>query len=287
MKYTTTTTTALLAAAAVALTHAQNLESPSPYSSPVEKACNPNNSTGKPDFNAPCNAVKAIEYQCIYGPDYLQKALSYTENGGSYNRMMMKRQSNNENSDDDGGLKMQSNSTQRTCICESQFFDLINGCSSCYTAHGDAGGFDESIIDEKAIASLSSAYCAVSATPVGLADYLFEWASNYSSSYPASASVTSSSSMSDPIGNKTAVSLYFTPSVTGSAAWVIAAETSGSSTSENTVSGQIAPTASANNDAAQSGSDNGDSSSSSTGGAPVATAAGMGMLGLAGLVALL
>ncbi|KAK4505587.1 hypothetical protein PRZ48_003550 [Zasmidium cellare] len=264
---------------------------PSQYSSPVEEACNPSNSSGMPNFDAPCNAVVAIEYQCIYGPDYLTAAA----NAGPYNRLR-RRQSDDSDDDDDASLPMQSNSTQRTCICESQFFDQVQGCANCYTAHGSTEDMDSGLADKSAIASLSSAYCAVSATPsLGLADYLFDWAENYNSSNPAT---STPSTMSDPIGNKTDVSLYFTPSVTGTAAWIVAEATSGASsgmgsiTSENTVSGMIRPTASANNAAAQSSgsasgaSGTGASSTSSAGGA-IVTAAGMGMLGLAGLVAVL
>lgn len=287
MKYTTAT---LLAA--FALTNAQSLSSPSEFSDPTEEACNPNNSTGMPDFNAPCNAVTAVEYQCIYGPDYLTAAL----NAGPYNRLRRRQSSSDDDgSDDDDSLPMQSNSTQRTCICESQFFDQVKGCTACYTAHGAPSDVDEGLVDDKAIASLSSAYCAASATPtLGLADFLFQWADSYNASHPATATA---STMSDPIGNKTAVSLYYTPSVTGTAAWIVAEATSGASSgmgtfaSENTVSGMIVATASANNAAAtgyHSGTAaSGSGSSTSSGGAAVATAAGMGMLGLAGLVVML
>ncbi|KAF2162151.1 hypothetical protein M409DRAFT_27534 [Zasmidium cellare ATCC 36951] len=304
MKYATTAT--LLAT--IALTTAQSPSSvePSPYSSPAEEACNPSNSSGLPDFNAPCNAVIAIEYQCIYGPDYLTAAQS----SGPYNRLRRRQSSSSDDDSDDSdddSLPEQNNSTQRTCICESQFFAQVQGCANCYSAHGSPQGIDDGLSDASALASLSSAYCAASATPtLGLADYLFDWADSYNASHPATATATAST-MSDAIGNRTDVSLYFTPSVTGTAAWLIAEATSGASSgmgsfaSENTSGGMIVPTASANNAAAASGaqttggasgsgasgaSGSGASATSSAGGA-VVTAAGVGMLGLAGLVAML
>ena len=77
----------------------------------VEGTCMPKNSTGGADYNAPCNAVQLLEAQCIYGDAGI--AFITSESSG----------------DSVAEPAMQSNATQRTCICESQFFDQLQGCS--------------------------------------------------------------------------------------------------------------------------------------------------------------
>jgi len=156
---------------------------------------------------------------------------------------------------------------------------------------------------------MSSTYCAASATPtIGGTDFIVSFLNP--SSGPLAAAFTPSS-FSDPIGNRTDVSLYYTPSATGSAAWIVAMPTiSGNSrsvsySSVNTVSGQIVPTAvfsrssPATTTAAPSG-DAIDSASAASGSASTSASSSAGaletaivrkkalagMLGLAGLVAL-
>ncbi|KXS95402.1 hypothetical protein AC578_6774 [Pseudocercospora eumusae] len=241
--------------------------------------CQPKNSSNGdalPDLNAPCNAIAAIQGQCIYGPDYVS--------AGSDEEMPTTQQ------------QQQSNDTQRVCLCESQFWDLARGCFSCYKKHGgemDGAGS----IGEDTLSSISSKYCAATVTPTaGLADYLFVLASSLEPSTSQTGSVQTSVSYLDSIGNKTEVSYYYTPSVTGSAAWMVAQPTgSGSSVAYNTTNvhdGQIRATASANNAAASGGSGTRTGSgaqsteSGSSAGKHEAMAAA-GLLGLVGLVAVL
>ncbi|EME48038.1 hypothetical protein DOTSEDRAFT_105468, partial [Dothistroma septosporum NZE10] len=241
----------------------------------ISSVCSPTNSTGYPDWSAPCNAAQAIEVQCMYGEAYFQQLLTQYGAGGS----LTKRQSSD--SGDDQDAPMQSNATQRTCICQSQFWDQASGCADCFKTHGaseaDAG------LTNNDIASLSSQYCAASTTPtLGLDQWFFQYAqSAISTSATTSAA---SSSFSDPIGNKTDVSLYFTPSVTGSAAYVVAQATGSTMSSASAVSGQIKATASANNAAA---SGKASSTSSGSGAGRTEAAAVAGLIGVAGLVALL
>lgn len=67
---------------------------------------------------------------------------------------------------------------QRVCACESQLFDQLNGCAACQHAHGGAVPLafmkDQGKGMKKGVlASLSSSYRAVSATPtVGLVGVL-------------------------------------------------------------------------------------------------------------------
>lgn len=265
----------------------------------LDEICLPSNSSGMPDMNAPCNAVQAIYFGCLYGPSYLTTALSAMR-ASDVRSAMKKRQSSND--DDESSLfPMQKPETQRTCFCESQFWDQTLGCEACFAKHG---GLDADIVDAKQMSTLSSSYCAVTAKPsVGLGEYLL--------SYSKEAQTTSvPSSFSDPIGNKTDVSLYYTPSVTGSAAWFVAEATGGSSgmasfSTTKTSKGQIVATATGNvksGDGDKDSSDNNNkdskasgsagSSGSSTTNAPNSAqtpfvAAAAGLIGVAGLVAML
>ncbi|KAF2723734.1 hypothetical protein K431DRAFT_282826 [Polychaeton citri CBS 116435] len=223
--------------------------------------CLPTSSTGEPDPNAPCNALYALELGCIYGPESAQGYLSNCEGASASGAYC---------SATDGSR--QDNATQRACACESQLFPEYDACMLCYKAHG-AG--DDDFIPSSLMRSASSSYCAATASPtLGLAEYLY---AVVTSAYPSYASTTPYSAeetfatFSDPIGNKTAVSYYFTPSVTGSVAYAVPAETNLSSL--NTESGQIVPTASANNEAAVS---HGGSTRTSTGSNSISTTASRG-----------
>lgn len=226
-----------------------------------------------PDWSAPCNAITAIVYQCQYGPDIFQQLnisyhdSPYGEDGSDTITKLRRRQ----NSDSDP-VELDP-ATQRTCICESQFFEQAKGCADCYRAHGGEEYASELGTDD--LPGMSSSYCAASATPTqGFADY-FEGAVSTSSS------TASQTHISDPLANKTAVSLYFTASVTGTPAFIVAQPTmpaNGSSngtivsyTSSNVIGGQIVPTASGNNGAARSGG-----SSEGGSGASGAAASGSG-----------
>ncbi|KAK4539340.1 hypothetical protein LTR36_000771 [Oleoguttula mirabilis] len=258
----------------------------------IEAVCMPTNATGYPDFNAPCVAIEAITAECMYG----SAGLSGLTGG--------------DGSDPTEEPAMLSISTQRTCVCESQFFAQAVGCEACYKAHGAAD--DESgYMAPSLISSISLTYCAVTNTPtLGIADFLYSYATASSQSASSASEVTGS--FTDPIGNKTAVSYYFTPSITGSAAYIVAEATesvsisgiasasasSGSassvSTSLHTSDGMIVPTASAAGaagSASSSGSASGSAATASTTGSSGAgkqeAAAVAGVIALAAFVAII
>lgn len=254
------------------------------YEDELSQVCMPTNSSQLPDLNAPCNAVAIIEVQCVYGPSALNTL--YGQNAKRALNHLARRQDKTSpnpyngpaDTGDDGNLPELSNSTQRDCTCQSQFFDQVSGCLDCYVAHGGSAEDDVGVTPDQ-IKSISSSYCAASNTPtLGLAEYLYKIASQL----PSSTGSASSSQTHDPLGNRTAVSLYFTPSVTGSAAYIIADATNTAKTSTDK-SGQIVPTMSANNAAAQSGS----SSSSGLAAAKTQAAAAAGLIGIAGLAVFL
>ena len=113
-------------------------------------------------------------------------------------------------------------------------------------------------------------------------DYIGEW--------NRGSSATRTSKYSDPLASSTEVSLYFTPSVTGSKAWYVAEVTNskGSTiqTELNTENGQIVATASPMTTVKPEATA---STTTSGGGAAVRTegAAVAGALGLAAVMALL
>ncbi|KAK5738183.1 hypothetical protein LTR17_006213 [Elasticomyces elasticus] len=183
----------------------------------IQQVCNPTNTTGYPDFNAPCNQIQAITLQCMYGAAGLS-ALQGDVPDASYG-----------SDDEDNSVETVSNTTQQECICQSQWFNIAAGCNDCYHAHGASGG--DNIVGDLApslFASLSSSYCAVTNTPtMGFDMVVYGLATgSVASSLASVASTASPSTFSDPIGNQTAVSYYYTPSITGSAAWVLAQATS-------------------------------------------------------------
>ncbi|KAK3113404.1 hypothetical protein LTR53_009338 [Teratosphaeriaceae sp. CCFEE 6253] len=194
----------------------------------LEQVCLPSNATGYPDFNAPCVQTQLITIECMYGAAGLNSFLGTDSISAT---------------DDSEDTPTLSNSTQRDCVCESQYFAALTGCDDCYRAHGALQGVDGAdYINAGYIASISSSYCAVTNTPtVGLADMLYGIATgSLASSVDSVASTASASTFSDPIGNQTAVSYYYTPSVTGSAAWFVAQATSSAganSTSDGSASG--------------------------------------------------
>lgn len=150
-------------------------------------------------------------------------------------------------------------------------------------------------VGDDAISRISSRYCAATVTPTaGLADYLFTIASSLEPSTTPTVSAQSSVSFLDSIGNKTEVSYYYTPSVSGSAAWVVAQPTGASSSvtysTTNVENGQIVATASANNAAASGGGGTGSGAQSTESGSSAAkheAMAAAGLLGLVGVVVLL
>ncbi|KAK3686745.1 hypothetical protein LTR37_019495 [Vermiconidia calcicola] len=228
----------------------------------VSSICMPVNGTGDADYSAPCNVVQALQYQCIYGVPLDESTNSRA--------------------------RPQANSTQRLCACQSQMFDMLHGCLACYEEHGMPGGLG---VSDDVISTASSEYCAASATPsLGLAEYLFQFASDPEvSSLASSVRAAASTSFTDPIGNQTAVSLYYTPQVTGSAALDVPDLTRGATaTTTNVVDGQVVATASETS-GGSTGSAAGSASPSAAGegGAGRLKVAVGGVIGLAGIVAVL
>jgi hypothetical protein len=180
----------------------------------IEKLCFPTNSSGSYDLNAPCNKVFDMEAKCIYGQNYNQVS--------------------NENVS--GDIPQVTPAKQKSCICNSAFFDYVDGyvflftgptlhstymeygimlrvklmrldgrCSNCEKLHGAQEGVDW--YPPSYIKSMSSAYCAETQT-LGIDEFL----GNYTESTSLPASLQTS--MSDVLGNKTDVSLYWTASAT-------------------------------------------------------------------------
>jgi len=171
------------------------------YEDYIDGVCRPgDDGTDNFDWSAPCNAVMSIQYECIYGAEY-----------GDFLRNPPP--SDDPRWEDDAEAPTeQPYEAQRVCICQSQFVDQTTGCMKCNQAHGGVEGedwFDMSLVD-----TAMKKYCDAS-TPAteGFANYFFNLVEGGDET--TSSSAAESSTFSDPIGNKTDVSLYFTPSVTG------------------------------------------------------------------------
>lgn len=279
----------------------QNLET-------LHEACILYTPDDHPDWSAPCNAIEAIVWQCMYGPDIFKELnRSYSNRDGDstslQKRALLPRQIYDVPADgsdaDDSDTPEQDPTTQRTCICESQFFAQVQGCADCYRAHGGGEYAREVGIDS--LPSLSSSYCAASATPTAGFAGVFDGALS-----SASYSTSSTTPISDSLANQTAVSLYFTGSVTGTPAYIVAQPTASgtggngttvSYTTSEIVSGQIAPTAVANNEdqtsegsganasGALSAAGSGSSTGTSSAGAMETAGVKAGTLGIMGFAA--
>ena len=168
------------------------------------------NSTHKPDLSFPCNIASLVIFECTYG----------AENGTLAFQQLT---SPTPDLEELKHYTPQSNRIQRIYACSSQFSDEINGCAVCEKAHGgqDALAF---FSENNITASMSSAYCALSATPsVGLLEYVQDW--TIGKSMPASVrskvSAAETERYHDPLRTSTEVGIYWTGSVTGSEAWSI------------------------------------------------------------------
>lgn len=222
----------------------------------LDSVCSPPTANASLDLTYPCNQQTILREQCTYGKtlDQIWNTTSgdWAKNPGD-------------------GWTAQSVENQRLCACESDFFDTLAGCSDCYSTHGAT----IDLYDEDAVSSISSSYCAASATPtVGLEKMLAKYGNDTASSVLSVASdKASTSTFSDPMMGSTAVSYYYTPAVTGTAVFDIAGVTKGAEPTETNVShGQIT---SENGAVAFGGS-----------WVPVKVAAAA-LLGLAGVVAML
>lgn len=230
------------------------------------------------DLSLPCNAVDAIRTECELGPKiglpyFLARyhgRLNFTVDGQTIDIY-----------GGDFDIQEQSNATQRDCICMSQYFDQSAACKECYKRHGYAqlsrdginGGINQadSLMDARVQQMFSSSYCAATNTPTaGFArevrsfppaqeptttnpwnGYATDIPNAYESSIEEAADATSTRLFIDPLANETDVSLYYTPSVTGSAVYVVAEAAGtagdfgpGTLSTTKVVDGEIAPTAS-------------------------------------------
>lgn len=240
----------------------------------LESVCMPATANDEQDWNAPCNAIVAIEYQCIYGAEIMEALSGRT--------------------DDYEDPPMMSNETQRDCICQSQLMNQAAGCKACFKAHGGEGP-SRTFIDFDRLEPLVNKYCNASATPTE-AFPMVVYSLVVTGPVESTAAATT---YSDPIGNATDVSRYFTPSMTGSAAWNPAmptAESSGATStyaSVKTSDGQIVPLATDEVESGDGGSAATSSGASSEGattdsgsGAVPTAMVGSGALGALGFAAL-
>lgn len=250
------------------------------FNAQIQSVCLPHNSSDMLDFNAPCNALRAIQAQCMIGSDGL-KYLN-PQHADEY--------------DDPDQLPVE---TQRACICQSQHTDMMIGCFACFKEHGSTNV--EFVTTPDKIHSFMEDYCDADKPARDYANAIIELApedEDDTSSTTSSAS-SAATTFTDPIGNTTDVSLYYTPSVTGTAAYIPAVPTPESSganatyTSTSTSDGQIVPTAagaSGNDEGAGSEETSGGSTTESDSGAmqtAMAQAGAVGAMGIAALMAAL
>jgi hypothetical protein len=167
----------------------------------LEGVCEPADKSGARDWSAPCNAVISIQYECMYGTA-----------GGEYIRSPP-QESDTQEGDDDEKLSEQPDEAQRVCFCQSQFIDQMAGCMKCHKDHGGVEGsdwFSGNLID-----AATKDYCDASKPATeSFASFFLDRISPDNVTTTESPAAQSST-FSDSIGNKTDVSLYFTPSVTG------------------------------------------------------------------------
>jgi hypothetical protein len=177
----------------------------------VISICRPLHPNGTADLNAPCNQADLIAQQCIYGAPALAEITAVaTAQSGNY-----------PIGGDDPETPTFSNATQRDCVCGSRWFQAQVACGDCQTAHGEFGDTNTSnAVLVSYESSFSASYCASTNMPsLGFVDVLIAKATGELAS--ATTTVTQTSLYTDPVGNNTALSLYYTPSVTGSAAYIV------------------------------------------------------------------
>lgn len=211
-------------------------QGPSDFDDHVSDVCSAVDESGNLDMNMPCNQIISIQYECMFGPK-----------GGD---LWRNASPNDDDSEDDSeDLVMLPNETQRVCICQSQHNDLLKGCLACQEAHG-APIPEDWDVDNK-IQKAMNKYCDAS-TPAmqNYADAISRAMIVVLPNNWDSLSSPESTTNSDPIGTSTDVSLYYTPSVTGTPAYVPVLPTAAGNgsnityTSSKTSGGLIVPTAS-------------------------------------------
>lgn len=248
----------------------------------LRNLCKPIDSTNNFDWNAPCNALASIQYECMYGVD--GRLLMYAPAGPGPRPDV----------DDPYLPEMQPYQAQRACICQSQHSDMLYGCMRCLESHGGVEG--EDWFSDSKVDALMKSYCDAESPVTDNYAYLFYY-SLVDGDKTATPSTASASELPSTVANVTDVSLYFTPSITGTPAYIPALPTPLSSggnvtyTDLKTSGGLIVPTASQNGD--EGGNEDTASattSSSSEGGAMPAITAHpevVRALGLAALFAVL
>jgi hypothetical protein len=241
-------------------------------------SCFPGILNNQTDWSAPCPAMQAIQGQCTWGPDALEA---------------VKRMINSQGSDTDlidETWEMQPPELMRACLCSSQYEDMVLGCGACLAGYG----LRQSSVRRLGITSnatimgeWSKLYCDASKTPNedSFSDAYEIISGDADDSDDSSDSSSVSLAATATISRATAVSIYFTPSV--SSAYIVDLPTASSSANQShpnawytysslsTSDGQIVPTAVA---AKASGGGGGGSSesgdSTASGGSTTAKAAG-------------
>lgn len=267
----------------------------------LAEVCYPGFSEQNIDWTAPCPAVQIIQAECTWGPEareWLQKTLG--KPAGSDGPDFI--------SDD---WEQQPLDVQRACFCSSQHSELVLGCGACFASHGvelDDMASYLATSNATAVQEFEKMYCDAEVEPTSdnrIAAFEVLLGQDYDYTKPRP---SASSTASDSLGNATAVSLYFTPSV--SSAYTVDMPTASSSTGQthanawytytslSTSDGLIVPTAVSERrvtasppDASESGADAtgaGDGTATEAAGAMqtamVHTGIGAGALGLAALV---
>lgn len=244
----------------------------------VQAVCFPNSTTDatKADPNAPCNAYVFMQSECIYGTDNGLKAAQDALNS-VWRSPLRKR---------DAGPPQLSNDTQRQCVCQSQIFDAFKGCQACINKHSSGAALPADVLPggilpgNDQMDALSKSYCAVTATPTaGFGEELYGLVSDVPGEQTTSVSTTLT--VSDPLGNKTDVSLYYTPTVTGKAFWCPAIPTGSPFTSNGQIVAATTATGSCTDVAAAA------SATRSSGADRLTVVGGGALMVLGGLVAVL
>ena len=264
----------------------------------LAEACYPGFSEQKIDFTAPCAAIQVIQAECVWGPE-----------AGEWVKTQLGKPASSDGPEfipED--WEQQPLDVQRACYCSSQHADMVLGCGACFASHGVELADMASYLatsNATAVEEFEKMYCASDVEPtqdnmIAAFDVLLGQDYDYTKPRP-----TASATASDSLGNATAVSLYFTASVSSGytvdmpTASFSASQTHANAwytyTSLSTSDGLIVPTAISGErvtasppDASASGSGAGDSTATEAAGAMqtamVRSGIGAGALGLAALV---
>lgn len=247
----------------------------------INAVCSPFEDSGQPDWNVPCNALTAIHYECQFGSG----GRDLVPTRQDIERFLAGEAVSSGREVPD----LLPYEAQRVCICQSQYRHFLRGCMKCLEAHG--GGEDAHPASESGFEQILSKYCDVAIPATG--NYMDIYTGSIVQNAPNPSTIRTTT-YSDPIGNVTDVSLYFTPSVTGTSAYLPAVPTAQSSggnvtyTSTRISGGQIVPTEVAIDESAASSVavDEEEATASSDGGAVQTAISRSGAIGALGLAAL-